>query len=168
MPPKQCPYCGRFLKNALVEGLAEGAQPCPGCQATLASELFDAASGSAEGAASTPSADGSPAAGAAIWEPTEGGAGSVRPPDLRPDEVRDDGSDVLESWDRGAGPAEIASWDQDGRPFPIDAVVVAASGLVGGVVGGLLLRHRLRGALVGGLLGAVVAAVIRQVWRLPD
>jgi len=162
VPPKQCPYCGRFLKNALVEGLAEGAQPCPGCQATLTSELFDAASAPVAGAASAPSAD------AAISEPTEGGSGSVRPPDLRPDEVRDHASDVLEGWDRGVSAAEIAGWDHDHRSLPIDAVVVAAGGLVGGVVGALLLRHRLRGALVGGLFGAVVAAVVRQVWRLPD
>jgi hypothetical protein len=39
--PKQCPNCGRFLKNALVDALAEGPQPCPGCTEPLTSDQFD-------------------------------------------------------------------------------------------------------------------------------
>ena len=136
MPPKQCPNCGRFLKNVLVERLAEGEQPCPGCDQALTADLF--------------------------------GGTSVRPPDLPPDEVRDDASDVLDGWDRGASAAEMAGWAKDQPPFPTDAVTVAASGLGGMLVGGLLLRHRLRGVLLGGLIGVVAAAVVRQVWRLPD
>lgn len=139
VPPMQCPNCGRFLKNALVESLAEGDQPCPGCEVALTADMFDADA-----------------------------SASVRPPDLYPAEVRDDASDVLDGWDRGASAAEIASWAQDHRPFPTDTVAVAAGALGGVLFGAAVTRHRIRGGVLGGLVGAVVAAVIRQVWRLQD
>lgn len=139
MPPTQCPNCGRFLKNALVERLDEGDQPCPGCEVALTADMF-----------------------------TDDPSTSVRPPDLYPAEVRDDASDVLDGWDRGAGAAEIASWAQDRRPFPTDTVVVAAGTLGGALLGAGVSTHRLRGGLFGGMVGAVLAALIRRVWRLPD
>ncbi len=139
MPPTQCPNCGRFLKNALVERLAEGAQPCPGCEVALTADMFD----------------GGPAA-------------SVRPPDLYPAEVRDDASEVLDGWDRGASAAEIASWAQDRPPFPTDTVAVAAGALGGALLGAVFAGRRIRGGVLGGVLGAVAAAVVRRVWRLPD
>lgn len=162
MPPKQCPMCGRFLKNILVTRLAEGEQPCPGCGDALTADMFGGADGPLS-ATGTP-ADAAPVGGATSDE----AKASVRPPDLPPDEVRDDASDVLDGWDRGASAAEMAGWAQDRSPFPTDAVVVAATGFGGMLVGGLLLRDRLRGVVLGGLLGVVVAAVVRQVWRLPD
>lgn len=137
MAPKQCPNCGRFLKNALVDSLAEGPQPCPGCTEPLTSELFD-------------------------------DDASVRPPDLEPGEVRDDASDVLEGWDRGADAAEIAAWDEDHAPFPTDAAVVAGSGLVGALLGAVVAQRRVRGALLGGIVGVLVAAIARRIWQLPD
>jgi hypothetical protein len=137
VPPKQCPNCGRFLKNALVDALAEGPQPCPGCDESLSSDGLD-------------------------------GAVSVRPPDLEPGDVRDDASDVLEGWDRGADAAEIAAWNEDQPPFPTDAVVVAASGLAGALLGALASSRRLRGALLGATAGVLVGAILRRIWRLPD
>jgi len=139
VPPTQCPNCGRFLKNALVERLVEEDQPCPGCELALTADMFDADL-----------------------------AASVRPPDLYPAEVRDDASEVLDGWDRGASAAEIASWAQDRPPFPTDTVAVAAGALGGALLGAVLVRRRIRGGVLGGLLGAAVAAVVRQVWRLPD
>lgn len=146
MPPKQCPNCGRFLSSALVDALPEGEQPCPGCAEPLAAGMF------ADSAA--PDAD-------------PGTSGSIRPPDLAPSEVRGT-PDVLDGWDRDAGPAEIAAWARDDPPFPTDAVAVAASAFGGAVMGAALLRRRGTGALIGGLLGALVAALVRRIWRSPD
>jgi len=137
---KQCPNCGRFLSNALVEGLAEGPAPCPGCEVELTAAMFG-------------EADDHP---------------SVRPPDLEPEVVRDDASDVLAGWDAGAGAEEIASWTRDRPPFPTDTVAVASSLVGGALLGAALTTRRLRGAIVGGLIGAAIAAVARQLWRLQE
>lgn len=40
MPPNQCPACGRFLRTSLVEGLAVGSVPCPGCGERLEAAMF--------------------------------------------------------------------------------------------------------------------------------
>ncbi len=79
--PQKCPKCGLFLSNDFVRRTqqrpqAPGALPrtasCPHCN-------------------TTPTAEPAPAAG----------AGSVRPPDLPPAYVHDDG-DVLAGWDEAA------------------------------------------------------------------
>jgi hypothetical protein len=95
------------------------------------------------------------------------GQGSVRPPDLAPESVRDRDADVLAGWDRGADAEEIASWRRDRRPFPTDTVVVLGAAASGVLLGLLADRgHRTRGALLGGLGGLVGAGVGRRVWRL--
>ncbi len=99
---------------------------------------------------------------------TEPAGDSVRPPDLPPAEVRDDASDVLEGWDRGATPEEIASWNADAAPFPTDTVAVLAGGTIGALVGALLRGHRVRGAVFGGLAGLLGVASARRIWRSPD
>ncbi|TVR34763.1 MAG: hypothetical protein EA388_08425 [Nitriliruptor sp.] len=144
MAPQQCPVCGRFLKNDLVQSLAGSDQPCPRCEATLTAAMFGA--------------------GAAVGGGVDA---SVRPPDLAPEEVRDDG-DVLAGWDVGADAAEIASWNHDRAPFPTDTVVVAAGAVLGGVLGATVTPARLKGAAIGAGLGAGVGAVVRQVWRLTE
>ncbi|MCC5948243.1 MAG: hypothetical protein JJT89_07275 [Nitriliruptoraceae bacterium] len=143
MPPKQCPACGRFLRNAFVEGLAETPAPCPGCDEVLDATVVDG--------------------GATTQER------SVRPPDLEPDLVRDRPRDVLVGWDQDADAEEIASWRADRRPFPTDAVAVVAAALVGGAGGVVSDRARpVRGAVAGMTLGVVLAAAVRRVWRLSD
>lgn len=139
MAPQQCPTCGRFLKNDLVQSLADGDQPCPRCEATLTASMFGVG----------------------------GEAASVRPPDLAPEEVRDDG-DVLAGWDVGADAAEIASWNHDRAPFPTDTVVVAAGAVLGGVLGATVTPARLKGAAIGTGIGAGVGAAVRQVWKLTE
>ncbi|MFP4634607.1 MAG: hypothetical protein ACLFRD_01985 [Nitriliruptoraceae bacterium] len=148
MPPRQCPECGRFLKNALVERLTDGPEPCPGCGTTLRAAMFLDAEPSvgAEG-------DGSPA--------------SVRPPDLEPGSVRESARDPLAGWDPDASAAEVASWRDDRPPFPVDLTVVVGAALLGAGVGALSdERQRGRGAALGLLVGVSTAAVVRRIWRL--
>jgi hypothetical protein len=159
--PQQCPNCGRFLKKTLVEGLAEGDEPCPGCEVALTASMFDTSAAETSPGSEAPSASGDGGEDA----PTD--AASVRPPDLPPDEVRDDAGEVLEGWDRGAGVNEISSWRDDRPPFPTDAAAVLGGAVGGAVVGALASPRRLRGALLGSLVGALIAAVLRQVWRSP-
>lgn len=153
MAPQQCPACGRFLKNDLVQSLAHGDQPCPRCAETLTAEMFGVGVLDPVGPSTTSAARGDDA--------------SVRPPDLAPEQVRDDG-DVLAGWDVGADAAEIASWNRDRAPFPTDTVVVVAGAVLGGVLGATILRSRLKGAVIGTGLGIGVGAAVRQVWRLTD
>lgn len=168
MPPAQCPECGRFLKRSLVTGLAEAPAPCPGCGAELRADMF--ASAPVVDAANPESAtsDTAPAAAAAVDEAaSDGDEASVRPPDLVPQTVRDDTSDVLAGWDVGAGPDEVARWRDDTAPFPIDAAVVLGFGAAGMLAGWAVGRDgRLRSALAGAVAGAVAASVARRVWRL--
>ncbi len=142
MAPQQCPNCGRFLRNALVQGLADGPAPCPGCGTELTADTFGVAAGT---------------------DPA-----SVRPPDLPPAEVRDDRGDVLTGWDVDADAEELAGWRDDRAPFPTDALAVASSAAGGALLGAILLRRRIVGALLGGILGALVAGIVRQLWRAPD
>lgn len=167
MPPKQCPECGRFLKNAFVDALANGPVACPRCEATLDASRF---------AGGAPGRIPVPAGGSGDDEPDPARAGepaprpdevSVRPPDLAPDTVRDGTDDVLAEWDHGASAAEIASWRADRRPFPLDTVVViggGVAGLIAGLIGGR--DHRVRDAALGAIAGVGGAAVVRRVWRL--
>lgn len=162
MAPQQCPACGRFLKNDLVQFLADGDQPCPRCEATLTAAMFGVGAAAHE----VPSPPASMAGSTAV--PEAGGEdASVRPPDLAPEQVRDDG-DVLAGWDVGADAAEIAGWNHDQAPFPTDTVVVAASAVLGGVLGATLLPSRLKGAVIGTGLGIGVGVAVRRVWRLTD
>ena len=161
MPPQQCPECGRFLKNALVEGLAQRPAPCPGCDVELTSAMFD---GSDPG----PSGTSDPAAPTASRVPdAASGDVSVRPPDLEPTDVRSTDDDPLARWDVGATADEVASWRVDQRPFPTDAVVVATAAVIGLGVGCAADREvRARGAAVGFAAGAVAGAIVRRIWRL--
>lgn len=93
---------------------------------------------------------------------------SVRPPDLPAAEVRDDASDVLEGWDRGATPEEIAAWDLDEPPLPTDTIGVLAGGVVGAALGLLWRGKRIRGALLGGFAGLVGVATLLRIWQSPD
>ena len=159
MPPKQCPECGRFLKNAFIDALGDIGTPCPRCEGTLTASMFEGSDDAA-----------GPATRSEPMLVPAGGAGdevSVRPPDLEPEAVRDRSPDVLAGWDVGVGEAEVASWRQDRRPVPVDTLVVVGAG-VAGVVAGLLLlpEHRLRGASFGALGGFAGAATARRVWRL--
>lgn len=144
MPPMQCPMCGRFLKNAFVHGLRANPAACPGCDESLDAGMFD--------------------------PPVEGpgpSASSVRPPDLRPEAVRDDTTDVLSGWDAGASAADLAAWRADRRPFPTDTVVVAASSAGGAVLGSALDGcHRVRGGFAGATAGLVAAGLARRIWQL--
>ncbi|MEX2550490.1 MAG: hypothetical protein WD638_09700 [Nitriliruptoraceae bacterium] len=146
MPPKRCPECGRFLSNELVSRLAEERLPCPRCETPLS--------------AAAVAGDG-PSAGSA------GSAGSVRPPDLDPETVRDEDDDVLAGWDVGADAAEMAGWANDQRPLPVDTIVVAAGVAIGAAVGAILPeRRRIVGAMLGAVAGAVTAGVSRRLWEL--
>ncbi|MEX1179020.1 MAG: hypothetical protein WEB09_11215 [Nitriliruptor sp.] len=136
MPPEQCPDCGRFLKRALIVGLADGPAPCPRCGVELTADRFSG------GAPDT----------------------SVRPPDLRPDEVHD-GEDPLRGWDAGVPVGVDAIRDE--RPFPVDTVVVLGAAGVGLVFGFGLGRRRGRDALLGALGAAIGAGVARRIWELP-
>ena len=147
MPPRQCPQCGRFLKNALVDGLAHASQPCPGCATVLTAAMF-------EPVAEPPAADAASQV-------------SVRPPDLEPESVRDPEQDVLAGWDVGATAAEMASWREDRPPFPLDAAMVAGGALLGGLCGALGdPQRRARGAAIGVTAGVATAVVARRLWRL--
>ena len=149
MPPRQCPECGRFLKNALVESLDEASQPCPGCATVLTAAMFE----------------GPAARGAADAESDV----SVRPPDLEPETVRDVDRDVLAGWDVGATAAEVASWREDRPPLPVDAAVLTSGALLGAGFGVLCdPDRRVRGGAIGLAAGVASAVVVRRLWRLPS
>lgn len=192
MPPQQCPECGRFLKNALIEGLAAADAPCPKCGTALTAAMFEAPGG---GPPAVPTAGGSvapagdaatpeqPAAGApdltevvadapagATLAPAEHAsngaspvAPSIRPPDLVPEAVRDR-DDPLAGWDVGVPLPEV----RDRRPFPTDTVLVVAGAVGGAVAGSLTVDRRTRGAALGALAGVGAVALIRRIWLLPD
>ena len=82
--------------------------------------------------------------------------------------MRDDASDVLEGWDRGATPEEIAGWDHDEPPVPVDTIAVLGGGVVGAILGLLWRGNRVRGALLGGLTGLIGVGSLRRVWHSPD
>ena len=95
-------------------------------------------------------------------------AASIRPPDLDPREVQAPGDDVLAGWDVGVTPAEIDSWRADRRPFPVDAVAVAAGAVLGSVLGvAVTERRRVLGAALGGLGGIAAVGAVRRLWELP-
>jgi hypothetical protein len=142
VPPEQCPECGISLEPALVAELADAAALCPRCGTELSLDRL----------------------GADRTGPGPAGDASVRPPDLRPDAVRDL-DDPVAGWDLGV-PVGTASV-RDERPFPLDTVVVAGAGVVGAALGALLGRRTVRDALLGALGGAVGAGLVRRIWQLP-
>ncbi|WP_052666088.1 hypothetical protein [Nitriliruptor alkaliphilus] len=164
MPPEQCPECGRFLKRALVDGLADAPAPCPKCGVELTAAMFGAAAVAAPALAVDPLVPGV-AAETPVPDPLPLPlASSVRPPDLEPDEVRG-GPDPLEGWDAGVPTGSAAIVDQ--RPFPIDAAVVAGAALLGAALGATLGRRPVRDATLAAFGGAVGAGLVRRIWQLP-
>jgi hypothetical protein len=142
VPSQRCPDCGRILPRGIVASLIDGTAPCPRCGTDLDASAL---------ARDTPAAADQTV------------ATSVRPPDLIPDLVRDD---VLAGWDVGVGPAEMARWGDDRRPFPTDTVVVAGAAMAGCVLGVVLDDRHGRGAALGTVVGGVAGAAARRVWRL--
>jgi len=148
VPPSQCPACGRFLRNALVESLAARPVPCPGCGEPLAAAMFPGPMGPTRYRASAADAAGG------------------RPPDAQSGEAAE--LDPLAGWDRGVGADEVAGWRLDEPPVPVDGLIVLGSGLAGGLLGLVLAdRRRGRAAAAGTLLGVLGAGLARGVWRLP-
>jgi hypothetical protein len=174
VPPKQCPECGRFLKNAFIQALGDRGTACPRCDRTLTAAMFEdeVLTGGRTipvpaGGSSDDPGDGGPLGGSEAPEVHEPDEVSVRPPDLEPDAVRDRTLDVLAGWDVGVSEAEVAAWRQDRRPFPTDTVSLIGAGATGLLLGLLLVpQHRVRGASLGALAGVVGSAVARQVWLL--
>jgi hypothetical protein len=175
--PKQCPECGRFLKNAVIQALGDRGAACPRCGSTLTAAMFEdeVLTGGRTIPVPAGGSGDDPGDGGPLEEPevpelhevNEVHEVSVRPPDLEPDAVRDRTLDVLAGWDVGVGEAEIAAWRQDRRPFPTDTVSLIGAGATGLLLGLLLVpQHRVRGASLGALAGVVGAAIVRQVWLL--
>jgi hypothetical protein len=175
VPPQQCPECGRFLKAAFVTSLTAEPTPCPSCEAGLVAGMFAVNEEGGSVAGPAPAASGlEPAIAPPDMKETgaehpttelpsfAGEEASVRPPDLRPDAVRDAAGDVLEGWDRGAGPVMVV----DRAPIPTDAIVLAGAGLAGAVLGALFGERGCRGAVLGAAGGVLGAAVARRIWRL--
>jgi hypothetical protein len=145
VPPQQCPVCGRFLKKDFVAALTSDPTPCPRCETGLVAGMFGHRDGGGE-----------PGHPVTETEP------SVRPPDLRPEGVRDAPGEVLAGWDRGTAPIGVT----DRAPFPVDAVVLAGAGLVGALLGTMFGERGCRGAVLGAAGGVFGAAVARTIWRL--
>lgn len=167
MPPAQCPECGRFLARAFVQNLVTEPADCPKCGTRLSPAHFPGELGQAAEPAGPVE---EPAAAAELRQDAtaDPDARSVRPPDLDPGDVRDNGHrDPLETWDRvGADVVELDRF-RAGRQPPPDGAIVAGAGVAGAAIGALVARRRGAGAAVGLAAGVTAAAVARQVWRLP-
>jgi hypothetical protein len=161
VPPEQCPDCGRFLTNTLIDGLAAAPAACPACGIELTAVMFDPATPADPDAAPASATSVAAATPAAATAPA---ASSVRPPDLAPETVRD-APDPLAGWDAGVPTSVPVA--ADARPFPTDTVVVVGAGLLGLVVGTLVGERRGRRAALGALGGVVGAGAARRIWRLP-
>ena len=157
MSPHQCPECGRFLKNDLVETLGAEPTPCPRCETGLVASMF-----AVEPAAAVAGAEPAEDPPASVEETVGDSEPSVRPPDLPPTDVREHSTDVLAGWDRDTGPPPVV----DRAPFPVDAVVLVGGGLVGALVGVLVCERGGRGGVLGAAAGVLGAAAARRVWRL--
>lgn len=161
MPPEQCPECGRFLKRAFVDGLAEVPAPCPKCGVELTGALFGAAGPPPPPLDPLPvDVLPAPAPDLASAPP----ASSVRPPDLEPDVVRG-GPDPLEGWDAGVPTGVAAIVDR--RPFPLDTVVVVGAVVLGAALGATFGRRPARDGALAALGGAMGAGLVRRIWQLP-
>ena len=175
-----CPRCETPLEVDELVGGTSASRRSPRRQASPAGPAVEAAASTAPppvAATPAPAAEAievpSAAAdsGAAAASGDEGAAGtaaSIRPPDLDPHEVQAPGGDVLAGWDVGVTPAEIDSWRADRRPFPADAVAVAAGAVLGSVLGvAVTERRRVLGAVLGGLGGIAAVGAVRRLWELP-
>lgn len=138
MPPVQCPECGRFLKQSLVDGLAQADAPCPRCGTTLTAARFGL--------------DAQPTAQPQAASP------SVRPPDLTAG-----GDDPLAGWDRPGAAAGGTGTPGPDLVLALDPVKAAIAAAVGASFGALVDRSRTRGVVWGGLLGVVLGALIRAL-----
>ncbi|MTV25924.1 hypothetical protein FTX61_10965 [Nitriliruptoraceae bacterium ZYF776] len=192
MPPQQCPECGRFLKNALVEGLASAPAPCPKCGIELTAGMFDEDGGSVvpsptgesaapEEATAAPAVDPDgppplPAAALAAEDPAAApaaGATQAAPPppavaDLADASVRPPDLSPDEVRDT---PDPLAGWDAGapvvGGPVadrrPFPTDTVVVGGA--GVVGllvGLLLGRRRGRDAAAGALAGVLVAGVAR------
>ena len=180
-----CPRCEAPLEaDKLVGGTGGSRRPSrrQARPATPATPVTDAAPVTDTAPAAAPTAAAAPAAavtdhhsvtddtGQLVRTAAEsaGDAASVRPPDLDPSEVQDPGGDVLVGWDVGVTPEEVGSWRADRRPFPADAVAVAAGAVLGAVLGvAVTERRRVLGAALGGLGGIAAVGAVRRLWELP-
>lgn len=138
MPPVQCPECGRFLKQSLVDGLADADAPCPRCGTTLTAARF--------GLDPQPTSE-APAA-----------AASVRPPDLAAG-----GDDPLAGWDQPRGASAGSRAPGPELVLALDPIKAAIAAALGASFGALVDRSRTRGVVWGGLLGLVLGAMIRAL-----
>ncbi|TVP67940.1 MAG: hypothetical protein EA340_09545 [Nitriliruptor sp.] len=166
-----CPRCETPLDADKLVGGASPARRPPRRQASPAAPVAPVAPAApaARAAASAAAATGdTPPAAATGDEGVAGTDASIRPPDLDPREVQAPGDDVLAGWDVGVTPAEIDSWRADRRPFPADAVAVAAGAVLGSVLGvAVTERRRVLGAALGGLGGIAAVGAVRRLWELP-
>lgn len=78
-----------------------------------------------------------------------------------------DADDVLYGWDTDADAREVAGWNLDRRPLPMDTIAVGTACVVGLILGLSSRVGRLRGAVFGAVFGAGVMGALRQIWRLP-
>lgn len=193
MPPEQCPACGRFLKRAVVERLADVPAPCPKCGIELTPDMFGTVGVDAPATTDvrTPGSDavGSDAAGSGGADEVSpatgasaatGAPGAAVPLSAAPSSttagatsgsVRPPDLPPAEVRDE---PDPLAGWDADGtapvrdeRPFPLDTVAVATAAIAGAALGAVFGRRALRDGVVGAVGGAVGAGVARRIWRLP-
>jgi len=152
VPPKQCPECGRFLRNDYVTALANGPAPCPRCGTELTAAAVDAAD-SAEGVAAGASVR--PADATVEVDVAEAEAPSVRPPDAEPV------ADVLSGWDPdGYTPQSLDDLRAADRT-PQMAAAGAAAGALAGLV--FLPGRRSKGVLLGGLAGALAGVAAARL-----
>lgn len=155
VPPKQCPECGRFLKNVFVVSLGDGDQPCPGCGHVLTVSDFASASPLTDPARQR----AKPVGSAARPEAPSGGS----EPSGKTVSSDTGARDVLDGWD-AAGIDE--RWREDRPPFPQDLAWLAGSAIAGGIVGALASQRKIRGGTLGVVAGAAAAAFARKIWRL--
>jgi hypothetical protein len=168
VPPEQCPECGRFLARSFVVGLADAPAPCPKCGTELSGDRFGGGATPADvtvdPADVTSDVTTGPTDVTPATDPTAVAAGSVRPPDLSPEQVRDV-EDPVAGWDVGV-PTELVAV-RDERPFPLDTVVVVGAAVLGLGLGAAFGRRPGRDALLCALGGAVGAGLVRRIWQLP-
>ncbi|MEX2324255.1 MAG: hypothetical protein WD576_00765 [Nitriliruptoraceae bacterium] len=151
MPPKQCPDCGRFLKNVFVASLSDDDQPCPGCGNVLTAAAFD------HDNTTTKSPDSTTETGPSTDKAGAGPQGPDSESDATPTR------DVLQGWDADGSDER---WRDDRPPFPQDLAWLAGAAAAGTLVGVAVSRRRLRGGILGLLAGAAAATAARQMWRL--
>lgn len=140
----KCPQCGRFLRRDVVEELAARPVDCPECGARIPRD-------------EAPRDEVVSRLGDAVP------AGVVGSSEVSPGRNRG----VLDGWDVGVAEAEVASWNRDARPFPVDVTAIVAGAAAGAVSGARSAgAGRARAAATGAVVGAAIAAGARRIWRL--